>query len=200
VRNRRVVNARKIIESEVDGFRPSVAAWRPDANTLRLVPFFQAEPQSMRFVSSFSLEDASRGKLQIVALQVIPGEKNQGVRLIVNEVPYTGPLEAGQMVASLDQDPVTHQTMTRYVPIVSGPQSFVLADRLRYCRFWYLEPLRLAPFQNWREDWVRPDAMPLGVRIEMAPLDTTAADLHVSTVTMKFNVNAVPGGQYADGR
>ena len=131
---------------------------------------------------------------------MIPGEKNQGFRLIVNEVPYTGPLEAGQMVASLDQDPVTHQAITHYVPIEPGPQSFVLADRLRYCRFRYLEPLRLAPFQNWREDWVRPDVMPLGMRIEMAPLDSTAADLHVSTVTMKFNINSAPGAQYADGR
>jgi prepilin-type N-terminal cleavage/methylation domain-containing protein len=200
VHNRKVVNSRKIIESELDGFRASVAAYHAEGSPLRMLPFFQAEPQSMRFVSAFSLEDASRGKLQILSLQVIPGEQNQGVRLIVNEIPYTGPLEAGQLIASLDQDPITHRQITRYAPILPGPQSFVLADRLRYCRFWYLEPLLLPPFQNWRQDWIQNQIYPLGVRIEMAPLDVTPTDLHVTTVTMKFNISAVPGMVYADGQ
>ena len=51
----------------------------------------------MRFVTSYSLQDAWRGRPQIAALQVIPGADGAGVRLIVNETPYTGPAQAGQM-------------------------------------------------------------------------------------------------------
>ncbi len=60
VRNRRVVNARKIIENEIDGFTYSTAVFRPAPEVQRIVPFHHAEPQRLRFVSSFSKEDAWR--------------------------------------------------------------------------------------------------------------------------------------------
>jgi general secretion pathway protein J len=196
VRNRRVVNARKIIESEIDGFTFSMANFMPEPNAIRVVPFFQAEPQSMRFVTSYSLQDASRGRPQIVALQVIPGEKNEGVRLIVDETPYTGRTQAGQTILSLESVP--GGTITHFAPIAAGPQSFVLADRLQYCRFSYLEALPREPYPTWRSDWVQPMRLPMGIRIEMAPLDPTPTDLHVTTVTVPVNVNLTPGTVYAD--
>ena len=57
----------------------------------------------MRFVTSYSLQDGWRGRPQIAALQVIPGE-TQGVRLIVNETPYTGPDQAGQNIAGVEHE------------------------------------------------------------------------------------------------
>ena len=198
VKNRRVVNARKIIESEIDGFNSSMAVFRSAPGVSTALPFFEAEPRSMRFVSSFSLEDAWRGRRQIVALQVIPGENNQGVRLIVNETPYTGPLAAGQTILGFEQDPLTLRRLVHFAPIEATPQSFVLADRLKYCRFWYLERAQQGPFQTWRQDWVLTGTLPLGIRIEMAPLDSTGNDLHISTVTVPLPVNPVPGAFYAD--
>jgi hypothetical protein len=198
VKNRRVVNARKIIESEIDGFTLTNATFIPQPQMRRDVLFFQEEPQSMRFVSTYSLENAWRGKMQITALQVIAGEKDQGVRLIVNETPYTGPLQTGLSIVSVDPDPVTNRMITHYAPIVPGPQSFVLADRLKYCRFTYLERLTLAPFQVWQTAWTRSDILPWGIRIEMAPFDTSPTDLHVTTVTVPLNVNLSPGLFYAD--
>ena len=97
VKNRRVVNTRGIIESEINGFVFTIADYRPQPLQVVSVPFIQLEPQSMRFVTSYSLEDGWRGRPQIAALQVIPGEA--GVRLIVNETPYTGRVQAGQNVA-----------------------------------------------------------------------------------------------------
>jgi hypothetical protein len=129
---------------------------------------------------------------------VIPGENNQGVRLIVNETPYTGPEQAGQQIIGIEQDPLGPQII-RYAPILAGPQSFVLADRLAYCRFFWLEPRRDPPFQIWRQDWVQPQLLPLAVRIDMAPLDLDKPnDLHISTVTIPFKVNRAPGTTYAD--
>jgi hypothetical protein len=158
------------------------------------VPFAQWEAQSMRFVTTYSLQDAWRGRAQIAALQVIPGDHGAGVRLIVDETPYTGPAQAGQSIVSIDAN------VPRFAPILPGPRSFVLADRLAFCRFSYLEQRYQAPFRIWRPDWIQPQQLPLGIRIEMAPLDTTPAELHVSTITVPLTVNLQPGSYYDDAQ
>lgn len=201
--NRRVVNARGIIESEINGFVFTMANYVPKPQEVHQVPFLQTEAQSMRFVTSYSLEDGWRGRPQIAVLQVIPGEavtgdNRPGVRLIVNEMPYTGPAQAGQSIVAIEQDASIGRQIVRFAPVQPGPQSFVLADRLAFCRFWYLQPLREAPFQIWRPDWVQPQRLPLGIRIEMAPLDDSPNGLHVTTVTTPLNVDRTPGSVYAD--
>ncbi len=193
VSNRRVSYARRIIENEIAGYTFTMADWHPKPETFIPVPFNQWEPQTMRFVTSYSLQDAWRGQPQIAAFQVIPGADGKGVRLIVNETPYTGPMQAGQMIAAIDTD-----SGVQFVPVVAGAQSFVLADRLEYCRFTYLEPIPEPPFQIWRQDWILPQLLPQGIRIDMAPLNPTPSDLHVSTVTAALHVNRTPGVIYAD--
>jgi prepilin-type N-terminal cleavage/methylation domain-containing protein len=198
VRDRRVSNTRAIIENEIQGFISTVAFYHPNPDNVRQVPFLQTEAQSMRFVTSYSLDEAWRGRPRIAAMQVIPGERNQGVRLIVNETPYTGPEQAGRDVLGIEANPPGPQ-IVRFAPIVPGAGSFVLADRLAFCRFTYLEPVRQAPFQVWRPDWVQAQLLPLAVRIEMAPIDLeNSSELHVSTVTVPLNVNRVPGATYVD--
>jgi hypothetical protein len=192
ISNRRVSYARRIIENEIAGYTYTTAEWHSQENALRTLVFNQWEPQTMRFVTSYSLQDAWRGRPQIAALQVIPGEDGNGVRLIVNETPYTGSAQAGQTVTAIDADSTVH-----FAPVIPGPQSFVLADRLAYCRFWYLEQESEPPF-IWRPDWVKRQQLPLGIRIDMAPLDSSPADLHVSTVTVALNVNLTPGAIYGD--
>jgi len=193
VSNRRVSYARRIVENEIAGYISTLADWLPHTPKYQTIPFGQWEPQSMRFVTSYSLQDAWRGKPQILALQVIPGEDGNGVRLIMNETPYTDAAEAGQTIAAIDPDGSVH-----FAPIAAGSQSFVLADRLAYCRFSYLEPEPTPPFRLWRPDWVLTQKLPLGIRIDMAPLDTSPADLHVSTITAPLNVDQTPGFNYAD--
>ncbi|MGD1072342.1 MAG: prepilin-type N-terminal cleavage/methylation domain-containing protein [Bryobacteraceae bacterium] len=194
VQNRRVSNSSKIIENEIAGFTFTRAEWRPTPEMDQFVPFAQWEAQSMRFVTTYSLQDAWRGRAQIAALQVIPGDRGAGVRLIVDETPYTGPAQAGQSIVSIDANG------PHFAPILPNPQSFVLADRLAFCRFSYLEPRYVAPFRIWRPDWIQPQQLPLGIRIEMAPLDTTPAELHVSTVTVPLTVNLQPGSTYSDAQ
>lgn len=193
VSDRRVAYARRIIEDEISGYVYTDAVFHARPDSGMIVPFYQWGPQTMRFVTAYSLKDAWRGRPQIAVLQVIPGADGNGVRLIVNETPYTGEEQAGQTIASINQD-----STVNFVPAEAGAQSFVLADRLSYCRFSYLEPILAAPFQIWRPDWVQRKLLPQGVRIEMAPLDTSPADLHVSTVTVALKVNTTPGTIYAD--
>jgi hypothetical protein len=192
ITDRRVSYARRIIESEIAGFVFTTADWHPGQPDYQTLPFTQWEYQTMRFVTTYSLQDAWRGKPQIAALQVIPGADGNGVRLIVNETPYTGGAQAGQMIYGIA--PGTFG----FAPVVAGPQSFVLADRLAYCHFSYLEPLFEPPFQDWRPDWIMPNRLPQGIRIEMAPLGGSPADLHVSTITTSLNVDQTPGRTYAD--
>lgn len=197
VQNRRVANARKIIENEIAGFIYTRADWRPRPNVVQPLPFAQWEPLTMRFVTAYSLQDAWRGRPQMLALQVIAGENNRGVRLIANEAPWTGPEQTGQSVVALEQDPATGIPITRFAPVESGAQSFILADQLSYCRFSYLEPRPEPPFRLWRPDWILPQRLPLGVRIEMAPLHNAPSELHVTTVTMPLHVNR-DQGSYID--
>jgi prepilin-type N-terminal cleavage/methylation domain-containing protein len=191
--DRRISYARRILESEIAGFTYTSADWRPGTPGYRIIPFTQWEPQTMRFVTSYSLQDSWRGRLQIAALQVIPGADGKGVRLIINETPYTGATQAGGMIGSIDTDGTVH-----YVPVTPGPQSFVLADHLAYCRFSYLVPKPEEPFQAWMPDWITRDRLPLGIRIEMAPLESNSNGLHPSTLVAALHVNRTPGFFYAD--
>jgi general secretion pathway protein J len=195
--NRRVVNARGIIASEIEGFVPTTAEYHPQPEMTLALPFLQTEPQTMRFVTTYSLEDGWRGRPQIAVLQVIPGER-AGVRLIVNETAYTGRVQAGTNIASIEQDQLSGRQIVRYTAVASGPKSFVLADRLAFCRFSYLEPLLRAPFQLWRPDWIQTQRLPQAIRIEMAPMDASPQGLHVTTVTAQINVTSTPGISYAD--
>jgi prepilin-type N-terminal cleavage/methylation domain-containing protein len=198
VKNRRVSNTRAILENEISGYVWSYANFRPQPDRPQQVPFLQAESQSMRFVTSYSIGDSWRGRLHIAALQVIPGENNRGVRLIVNETPYTGPDQAGTQIAGIDAATPARPMIVHYTPIIAGAQSFVLADRLAYCRFSWLAPADQPPFRQWRPDLPLPGILPYAVRIEMAPLDTNATDLRNGTVTVQFNVNRTPNSVYAD--
>ena len=207
VKNRRVSNSRHIIENEIQGFVFTTALYRvqPDhPDLLSPAPFLQLEPETMRFVTTYSLEEAWRGRPQIAVLQVIPGEalpnqRKRGVRLVLNETPYTGQVQAGLDIVGIFPEPATGAMVTQFVPLAPNAQSFVLADRLAYCRFAYLEPIPVPPFQRWRQDWVQPQILPQGIRIDMAPLDEGApSELHVTSVTIPLNVTRRTTGVYAD--
>jgi hypothetical protein len=199
--NRRVAGAARILEQQIAGFMPVTAPCAPGSEPA--VPgrilFFQGEPQSMRFVSTYSLGEAWRGTPHILEFLVIPGENRHGVRLIVNEVPYMGPFAAGTLCVSRGIDPTLGLPVVRFVPIEAGPASFVLADRLASCRFLYLFPAMPPdrPVEEWVPLWALP-RWPLAVRVEMAPLPEEVGRLHPATVTVPFRVNRNPEIPYAN--
>ena len=199
IHNRRIANSEKILENQLAGLMVTQAEWRPGPDISEILPFVQFEAQTMRFVTSYSLQDGLRGHPQIAAFQVIPGERGVGVRLIVNETPYTGRTQAGLMVTGVEPEPQTGTRLIRYAAVVPSPQSFILADRLAYCRFVYLERRFEPPFTLWRSDWVRPFELPLGIRIEMAPLTTVPGELHVGTVTVPLHLTRDTTTLYNDG-
>ena len=167
--NRRVAGAQRIVEEEIQGMIPVVAqcgGGGPKA------PFFQGEPAVMRLVSGYSLQQAWRGQPQILEMFVIPGDHG-GVRLVVNEIPYFSPAQAGRLCT----DP------HHYLAASAGPQSFVLADKLAFCRFLYLsQPDNPNAPPQWgtihtSRTW------PLAGRIQMAPQEPDFSRLQPITMT-----------------
>ena len=196
--NRRVAGAQRLLEQQLGGFMPVKALCSGGLGTPPTpFAFFQGQPQSMRLVSTYSLQEAWRGQPRILELQVIQGDEGRGVRLIANEIPYTGPLSAGQSCLGMAPDPVSGLTMPQFLPIQASAQSFVLADKLAWCRFSYLEPAKLPDIEHWRTDWVLP-RWPMGLRVEMAPLEDNPARLRPLTITTAIPINRLPDFAYVD--
>jgi hypothetical protein len=195
--NRRVLGVERVITQQITGFMPVKADCftTPNAPPSRQ-PFFQGEPQTMRFVTTYSLNEAGRGYPRILEYQVIPGEI-AGVRLIVNEYLYSGPLSAGSSCAGIVTDPTTRLPRMMFHPVEIGPASFVLADKLAYCNFFYKEEKELPQPDLWTPLWGRLRA-PNAIRIDMAPLSPDPARLAVPSITVPIWVTKNPDIEYAD--
>ena len=187
--NRRVAGAQRILEQELEGLVPVVTQCGGGAQGGGTpAAFFQGEPDTMRLVSTFSLQGAWRGQPQILEVLVIPGAEGRGVRLVVNEIPYQSPRAAGRSCLG------PH----KFLAASAGEKSFVLADKLDFCRFTYLEqmpdtnlPLHWVP-RFAGEDW------PRAVRIEMAPLEPDPSRVQPITVVAPIHIMRRLELHYAD--
>ena len=174
--NRRVAGAQRILEDQLQGLIPVVAACG-GRRTL-----FQGQPQNMRLVTSYSLQGAWRGQAQILELFVIPGEEG-GVRLVVNETPYYQPIQAVRACVGAP---------------MPGPTSFVLADKLAFCRFTYLEqPQDPNAFPVWKPAFGGV-GWPSAIRIEMTPMEADFSHLQPITVTAPIRIRRSVDVQYDD--
>jgi hypothetical protein len=188
--NRRVAGVERILEQEVAGIMPVTADCQSGGEgTIARIAFFQGEPQSMRLASSYSLQEGSRGLPTILEYLVIPGENNAGVRLVVNEHVYSGPRTAGLFCAP-------NGPGAQFLPIQTGPTSFVLADKLAYCRFSFREQMPPPETSRWVPVWTKQRFLPNAIRIEMAPLAPSAARLEPVTLTMPVHVTRLPMEEY----
>jgi general secretion pathway protein J len=186
--NRRVAGAQRILVDEVEGMIPVVARCGagPEGGGME-TPFFEGQPQTMRLVSAFSLNGAWRGQAQVLEIFVIPGEK-EGMRLVVNEIPYVNPYQAGRFCLGGG----------RYPPVAPTPKSFVLADKLAICRFSYqfrLDDPTAPPV--WSSVFAG-RYWPTAVRIEMAPMEPDFSHLQPITVTAPLRIHRQPEIPYGD--
>ncbi len=197
--NRRVKGVEKVFSAQLAGFIPAKADCRAANGPSTTLPFFQGEPTTMRFVSSYSLQEAARGYPRILEYQVVSGEQGIGVRLIVNELLYTGPLSTGALCMDTYPDPIAGGLMMRFPPVAIGNFSFVLADKLAYCRFIYKEEKsnqqELA--ETWMPSWHNQRA-PAAIHVEMAPLIPDPSRLQLIDFTASIRVNRDPLLKYGD--
>lgn len=192
--NRRVVGSQRILEQQIANLMPIVGDCRANQSApTQQIAFFQGEPQAMRFASSFSLTEAQRGYPQILEFTVIAGEDNRGVRLIVNELLYSGIRSTEGLCLGIVTD--SNGSRPRFRPVQASPSSFILADKLASCRFLYRELIPNAqPDVNpekWVAQWVKP-GLPTAIRVEMTPLEAGPGSLHVMTVTSPVRLTVDP--------
>jgi prepilin-type N-terminal cleavage/methylation domain-containing protein len=198
--NRRVAGAQRILEDQIEGLMPVIAPCTGmEGGAGPKFVFFQGQPQSLRLVSAFSLQQGWRGQAQVLEMAVFPGEKGVGVRLIVNELPFTGPANAGRLCRGFVPDPDVGTPIPQFAPVEASPSSFVLADKLEFCRFYFLtaDPRQPSLPPAWKPSWTMP-GWPLGVRIEMAPLQLDSSTLQPITVTAPIRLHLSPEVPYVD--
>ena len=197
--NRRVAGAQRIVQSELQGLMPAFVMCGATAQgvTGTRAVLFQGTSNSMWMVSTFSLQQGWRGQPQILQLFVIPGDQG-GVRLVVNEIPYTGARGAAQYCSGTINVPNTIARLAQMIPVAAGAQTFVLADKLAYCRFSYFTPSnQLYDPPAWQSAWAA-KGWPLAVRIEMAPADTDPSRLQPISITAPLHIRRDPEKVYTD--
>ena len=197
-KNRRVLGVEKALAAQIAGLMPvTIECLGGGGGQGGKAVMFHGDPQSMRFVSSYSLQEGARGYPKLLEFTVIGGEGGVGVRLIVNEIPYTGPFSLRGACIGTQPDPVTGQSAPLFLPIAPRPDSFVLADKLAGVRFVYREERPPPLLERWMPRWVA-NKLPSAIRIEMIPLEANVASLQVITTTIPVRITANPMLSYAD--
>lgn len=198
--NRRVAGAQRVVQQELSGLIPAFVSCGagPGAPGIRAV-LFQGAPGEMWFASTFSLQQAWRGQPQILQLFVAPGDEGTGVRLLVNEMPYTGPFGAGQYCVGTTAVQGAISRLALFRAAGAGPKTFVLADKLAFCRFSYYAPgNQFGDPPSWQTAWAS-KGWPLAVRIDMAPLTPDPSRLQPISVTAPLHIRRDPEKVYTDG-
>jgi hypothetical protein len=185
--NRRVMGVEQILSRQLGGVMPVLGACQtPDGGASGRIAVFNGTEQTLHLVSTYSLAEGARGYPRVLEYQVIPADGG-GLRLIVNEYLYSGPAST----SPLCQNRV-------FLPVQVKPDSFVLADRLAYCRFKYRQRVPGSPRGGaWVQFWNQTD-LPSAVRIEMAPLTPDPARLPLVNVTVPIHITREVGAPYAD--
>lgn len=199
--NRRLLRTQQILEQQVLHLTPAMAACvLENPNQPTPIQFFQGEPLAMRFVSTYSLREGDRGYPRILEFTAIGGDPRKqppGVRLIVNELPYMGPLSAGQLCAGLQFLPAAGMAMPVFAPIAARPSSFVLADRLQSVRFRYLALRPVPQPPVWTDTWAIKE-LPEAIGIDLLPLPNESGGIQPLSLVLPLRVDRIPGKQYGD--
>ena len=168
--DRGIANANALLHAQFAGVTPVIPQMMSRQLRVPRGPFFQGEPTSMRFVSSYSMTEGVRGGLQIVELQVSPGD--EGMRLLLTQSPYQGPLSIGRFVVGVEQLPDPSARRVLFTPLRPRADSLIVADRLSAVNFSYLRGARRRGEPDvWVSVWDYPQQLPQAIRVEIQPLE-----------------------------
>ncbi|HEY1756288.1 MAG TPA: prepilin-type N-terminal cleavage/methylation domain-containing protein [Bryobacteraceae bacterium] len=182
--NRRAMGLDQTLHRQFGGIIPAAGYCGLDGPKIAA---FNGDAASVRFVSSASLAEGSRGLPRVVEY-VAAADPNGGTRLMMNERIYAGPSSvAPQCVSGI------------LPPVQVTPESVEMAGKLAYCRFAYRVPVPDSPVgAEWLPTWQRPD-LPRAVRVEMMPLDPNPSHLPMLTLNVPIHITRlVVTGVYAD--
>jgi prepilin-type N-terminal cleavage/methylation domain-containing protein len=182
--NRRVMSVEQILGRELSGVIPVMGLCATGGS----IAVFNGNQQTLHLVSTYSMAEGARGYPRLLELQVLPAEAGT-VRLIVNESLYTGPFSTTPFCAD-----------GGFLPGQATSQSFVLADRLAYCRISYQQRNPENRFgENWLPVWNQTN-LPAAVRVDMEPLVPDPARLPLVPVTVPIHINRDINVPYVDSQ
>jgi general secretion pathway protein J len=168
--DRGIANSNALLHAQFAGVTPVVPQVMNRQLHVSGGPFFQGEPNSMRFVSSYSMTEGVRGGLQIVELQVSRGE--EGLRLLLTQSPYQGPLSVGRFITGMERTPGSNGMRLLFAPLQPRPDSLIVADRLASVTFSYLRGARRrGEPDTWVAIWDNPQQLPQAIRMSIEPLE-----------------------------
>ena len=167
--DRRIATANQILNSVLAGMIPVVGEAPYGLGTQRRrFLFFQGEPRSMRFVSSYSVTQGVRGGLHVIELQVV--NATGGRRVLLNQSPFGGPQGLARFVDGFFRDPDLGGIRPSFRPIISHAGSLVIVDELEDCSFRYLErPRGVDTPTTWLPTWTNIRELPQAVAINVLP-------------------------------
>ena len=167
--DRRIATANQILHSTLAGMIPvdGEAPHGQGAQRRRFL-FFQGEPRSMRFVSSYSVTGGVRGGLHVIELQVV--NSTRGRRVLLNQSPFVGPQGLERFVDGFFRDPDLRVIRPRFRPITSHAGSLVIVDELADGAFRYLERQPGVELSTtWLPTWTNLREIPQAVAINVLP-------------------------------
>jgi prepilin-type N-terminal cleavage/methylation domain-containing protein len=198
--NRERVHLSQILTRQIGGFIPAVNVCPGPSGGAFPAPFFLGAADHLRMATSFSIEQGARGYPQIVDYRVIPAPgAGGGVRLVVNEYPYTGPASLAPFCA--DSAPVPNAGASAPPTGIPPANAIVIADHLQSCRFFYRlqRPGNYEPL-DWVPLWLEQQS-PAVIRIEMTPIaDLTSGQQPIPMlgVTVPIRTDREPLATYVD--
>jgi hypothetical protein len=197
--NRRVAGAQRILEQELEGLIPVMAscggAGMGEGGPK--VSIFSGQTTTLTMVSAFSIQQAWRGRPQVLQFFTAPSDRG-GMQLLVNETTYTGSKFGGLLCTTARPDGETVGLAGQFTQPAAGSNSFVLADRLQSVSFQYLKRSEKPEEPGtWLPAWTRAD-WPAGIRVVMAPLEPNPARLQPVTVTAPVYIYRTLGVEYSD--
>jgi prepilin-type N-terminal cleavage/methylation domain-containing protein len=180
--NRRVMSVERILASELGGVMPVIGNCSDNTQ----MPIFNGNDQTLHLITSYSLTEGARGAARVLELQVLPAEGG-GVRLIANEFLYGGPYSTMPFCFA-----------NSFLAGAPTPQSFVVADRLAYCRISYQDRDPSTYMGTvWLPAWTKVN-LPAAVHVDMAPLIPDLASLPLVSVTVPIHINRDVNATYND--
>jgi hypothetical protein len=103
---------------------------------------------------------------------------------------------AGAFCLGTALDPELGVQVPQFRPIQAGPSSFVLADKLAYCRFSFREVQPMPVGERWVPFWITPK-WPTAVRIDMAPIAPDAVRVQPMSIFAPIRVTVDPARAHA---
>lgn len=188
--DRKIANSNRLLHAMFAGMVPVLATPPPSVGAPP-APFFDGEPQQMRFISSFSLEAGARGQLQIIELNVQSAQS--GLRLVLTQSPFRGGPSVGRYVVGVDRSSPEPRLLFR--PVVPRTDSLIVADQLAAVSFEYLREGRTPRDPAlWRTTWDDLQQIPAAVRVILQPAKVEARLQPVTIVAQVRARYAPPAG------